>query len=263
GELLLRVPGPGRLDDLEWHFREGLRPPTGATAAYRLVRPAPATTLARGAFGELFAYRLNGPVPMELETTLRVTEALRAAVMSRAGELLGEVPAVLSGHGPDSRPLDDVHAAYLPLPFVSPTQPHADGHLLGVGVALPGSLPVPDRRRAARVLAGMDHLNLRGLGRYALDRVEPGDAVPRALRAEEWSGPTDCWASVTPVVFDRFPKPNGRDVGAIVSRACLRAGLPSPVEVAVGRYSPLFGVSPSYKFPTHRGGAERARRLYA
>jgi CRISPR-associated protein Csb2 len=197
-------------------------------------------------------YRLTGPTGMELETTLKVAEALRAAAMSRAQEVLGSVPPLLSGHEPDRSPLAKTHAAFLPLPFVSPTQPHADGHLLGV--ALPADTPIEERRRVGPVLVAIDHLAVRGVGRLGLDRVRPGDQAPLALRPETWTAPSRVWSSVTPVVLDRFPEPDGRDVGAIAAGAFRRAGLPAPEQVAASRFSPLHGVPPSNRFPTHRPG---------
>lgn len=257
GDVVLRVTGPGRLDDLEWHFQQGLRPPPGGTHPYRLAAPL-GQGVARGAFGEVFVYRLDGPVGLELETTLKVTAALRAAVMSRAGDLLGEVPATLSGHAADGSRLDRPHAAYLPLPFVSPTQPHADGHLLGVAVALPEDTPVDERRRAGRVLADLDHVTVRGVGRFGLNRLGPADRAPLNLRPEEWSRPSRLWASATPVVLDRFPRRDGRDAGAVVAAACRNVGLPSPDEVALSRHSVLFGVPPSGCFVTRRPGPGRS-----
>ncbi len=70
------------------------------------------------------------------------------------------------------------------------------------------------------------------------------------------------WASVTPVVLDRFPKGDA-GVGAEVARACRNAGLPAPEEVAVGRHSPVYGVPPSNRFPTRRPGKAGPRRPYA
>lgn len=253
GDVTLRVPAPGRLAELEWHFNENLRPPTGRTQAYRRLQPA-APGVTNGAFGELFVYRLTGPVVMELETTLKVGEALRAAVMSRAQEVLGQVPPLLSGHESNRRPLAQTHAAFLPLPFVSPSQPHADGHLLGVAVALPRSTPVAERRRIGPALAAVDYLSVPGVGRLGLTRIRPGDPLPLTLRPETWTGPSRVWSSVTPVVLDRFPEPGGRDVGAIAAGACQRAGLPAPEEVAAARESPLYGVPPSNRFPTQRSG---------
>jgi CRISPR-associated protein Csb2 len=213
----------------------------------------------------MVVYRLTGPVDMEIETALRLTDALRAAAMRRAQEALGEVPELLSGHGPDGKPSARPHAAYAALPFVSEVQEHADGRVLGVAVVLPRDAALAECRRAARPLAASDHHAVPGVGRRGLDRLTPDRGAPRNLRPEAWEGPARRWSSVTPVVLDRFPKRGGRGAAAILARACAHVGLPRPAEVALDHFSPLHGVEPSFRFVTRRGRAAEpgAPRLYA
>jgi CRISPR-associated protein Csb2 len=45
---------------------------------------------------------------------------------------------LISGHRPDGAPTTNPHVAYLPLPDVG--HEHADGHLLGLALALPYGL---------------------------------------------------------------------------------------------------------------------------
>lgn len=261
GAEVLRVAAKGRLVSLEWHYRHGLRPPNGSFQRYRLG-PAPLqAALPESVYGEMVVYRLTGPETMEIETTLRLTEALRAAVMRRSQDVLGGVPEVLSGHqgaGPSSSP----HAAYLALPFVSATQPHADGRLLGLAVALPRSLAVQQRRPVVRALAGISHVTLPGVGRLGLDWVFPDQTPPYNLRPDTWTEPRRHWASVTPVVLDRFPKRDGRGGEDVVARSCEHVGLPRPVRVTVSRFSTLHGVEPSSRYCVRRRqeGADVAGR---
>src|SRR5262249_13861199 len=154
-----------------------------------------------------------------------VADALRAAAMRRAQDTLGEVPEVLSGHDKDG-PLQRRHAAYVALPFVSDTQPHADGRLLGAAVVLPRGLPQPERCRLGRALARIDHLAVPGVGRLGLEQLPPGEAAQYNLLQGTWSGPARRWASATPVVLDRFPKRNRGGVKAVLVRACEHIGLP-------------------------------------
>jgi CRISPR-associated protein Csb2 len=181
--------------------------------------------------------------------------------MRRAQEVLGEVPEVLSGHE-EGRPSARTHAAYLALPFVSQTQAHADGHILGVAVALPRGLAAAERRRALRALTALDHLDVAGVGRLGLRRLAPGEPAPLNLRPATWEGPALRWASATPVLLDRFPRRGGRGLGAIVARGCGYVGLPLPEEVVAGRHSPLHGVEPSSRFVTRRGAGDAPPRLY-
>jgi CRISPR-associated protein Csb2 len=259
GEVVLRVPRKGRLEGLQWHFENGLRPPTGAFQRYRRGAAESAAPVPGSVFGEMVVFRLAGPVPMELETTLRLTDVLRAAVMRRAQEAGGQVPEVLSGHDESGKPALDPHAVYVTLPFVSDTQRHADGRVMGLAVVLPRGLPTEDRRRLGRALARVDHLRVPGVGRLELERVTPEQAVPHNLRPDTWSRPCRRWASVTPVLLDRFPRRNGRGTEAVIARGCGYVGLPQPAEVVADRHSPLHGVEPSFRFVTRRAGPAQAR----
>jgi CRISPR-associated protein Csb2 len=191
---------------------------------------------------------------MEIETTLRLTEVLRAAAIRRAQDALGAVPEVLSGHDGQGKPSVATHAAFLTLPFVSQTQTHADGHILALAVALPRKLPTEERRRVVRALVSLDYLTVAGAGRLRLEKVTPDQAVPHNLRPETWTGPSKRWASVTPVVLDRFPKRNGAQLPAILARSCAHVGLPQAASVTVSRFSPLHGVEPSARYCVRRGG---------
>jgi CRISPR-associated protein Csb2 len=266
GETDLRVPAEGRLESLERLHRNGLRPTPGAFQRYRRGPSTAETPAPQSAFDEMVVYRLEGPVTMEIETTLKLTGALRKAVLRRAQDAGPGVPEVLSGHDAEGQPSPRPHAAYVALPFVSQTQEHADGHLLGLAVVLPRGLDAAERRRAMRALVELDHLTVGGVGRLGLRRVLPGRAVPHNLRRSAWEGPARRWASVTPVLLDRFPKRNGRGLEASIARSCEYVGLSSPTAIVADRYSLLHGVEPSFRFVTRRASpapGERAdSRLY-
>jgi CRISPR-associated protein Csb2 len=208
----------------------------------------------------MVVYQLAGPVEMEIETTLKLTEVLRAAVMSHAQEALGNVPGVLSGHDQEGKPSAKPHAGYVTLPFVSDTQEHADGRVLGLAVVLPRHLPANERRQLSRVLVKVDHVVVPGVGRLGLARLRPDQEVRLTnLRHSTWSRPSRQWASVTPVLLDRFPKRNGSSLHEVIARGCEYVGLPRPVEVVADHHSPLHGVEPSFRFVTRRTTPSRAR----
>ncbi len=267
GEEVLRVPTEGRLESLVWHYQNRLRPSPGAFQRYRHGPHSAETPAAESSFGEMVVYRLEGPVEMEIETTLKLTSLLRGAVLRRAQDTGPTIPEVLSGHDEQEKPSPRPHAAYLALPFASQTQEHADGHILGLAVVLPRGLGASERRRAMQALVALDHLAVGGVGRLGLRRILPGMAVPHNLRTSTWTGPSRRWSSVTPVVFDRFPKRNGRGQEAIIARSCGYVGLPSPTEVVIDHHSPLHGVEPSFYFDPKRkasaqAGREPSPRLY-
>jgi CRISPR-associated protein Csb2 len=259
GETVLRIPREGRLQSLEWHYQNGLRPPAAAFQGYRFGDVCSATAAPETVFNEMVVYRLGGPVLMEIETTLKLTDTLRAAAMSRAQEILGEVPEILSGHDAEGKPSSTPHAAYVTLPFVSDSQEHADGRVMGLAVVMPKVIPTEQRRRLAKALSLVDHLMVPGVGRLGLDRVTPEQGIPHNLRQSTWTGPCRRWASVTPVLFDRFPKRNRGGIEEVIAKGCEYVGLPRPSEVIADRYSPLFGVEPSFKYVKERRTGPKAK----
>ncbi len=212
--------------------------------------------------------RVGGP-QLPAVSTLAVTRALRGTIMAHCGE--GNVPTWVSGHRSDGGPNDDQqgHLSLLPLPSVG--HEHADGHLLGAALAFPRHV---DRRERGRVLGSLllnrmgepqdIALKLGRLGVWVLRKRDWSDNR-HGLRPQTWTkapAGTTTWASVTPVVLDKFPKadrgdPHQRDrweseVRGIVANACVRIGLPKPAQIDVDRTC------------WHRGGARaltKQRRL--
>jgi CRISPR-associated protein Csb2 len=255
GSQVLRVPGRGRLERLEWAHRSGLRPPPGAFQAYRHQEAGPGSlrTPAESHFGEMIVFRLGGPPRMEIETVLKLTDAMRAAVLALAGEGGATVPDLLSGHG--AHP----HLVYAALPFVSEQERHADGHVLGLAAVLPRQAEPAARRLCLRALARLDHVNVRGVGHLSLERLPAAAPTPLVnLRPETWEGPSTTWTSATPVLLERFPK-KSCPAERVVALGCRYVGLPEPTEVQVSRFSPLFGAEPSGRFVKVRRAGEVAR----
>jgi CRISPR-associated protein Csb2 len=186
--------------------------------------------------------QVAGPT-LPLVSTLTVTQALRGAVMQHSG--VQPVPQWVSGHQPNGERSESQagHLACVPLPFVG--HEHADGHLMGVGLAFPRSV---DRHDRGRVL-GPVLLEATGeprsveltLGRLGVWTLHKSDWSERrtGLQPSTWTAHPDgatTWASVTPVVLDKFPKADRvnaqgawRDEAAgIIAEACNRIGLPEP-----------------------------------
>ena len=169
-------------------------------------------------------------------------------------------PQVLSGHLPDQGPSQRPHVAFAPLPDVG--HPYADGHLLGIAAILPRAIEANERRAVLRTLALITHLNLGRAGVLKLGRVST-DVSVRGLMPETWTRASRHWASVTPVVLDRFPESvYGTEAREIVAKSCERIGLPRPSAVTVSPLSPVRGVPPSREFRPYE--KQRApRRVHA
>lgn len=203
---------------------------------------------------------------LDLPSVLVLTQRWREALVSQINDLSHSVRSILSGHSPTGAPLETPHLAFLPLAFVGQHE-HADGHLLGMALALPNDLSREDRRG---VLVGMGRITRLLLGRMGTWRVElEASSLPaHNLRPEVWtsypSGATH-WSSVTPVVYDRHPKTKDKvvyraDVAEMVRQSCLYVGLPAPREVIITPVSAHLGVPPSHAFPRLRRKDDSERR---
>lgn len=261
GDILLRVPRTGRFDELCAAYAATPRrwPPIGAWAAYG--PPQALIAAPSGYHREVFTFALtDGGFALPLEATPRVINVWRKALLQRAEQ---PVPEVISGHSVDSTPADPrparrPHLALFPIADVG--HPHARGHLLGLGASLPADLTHAERTACLRTLGRVTSLTLGGLGVWTLSR-DAGAAIPRGLLPETWTRPSRVWASVTPVVFGRFPRRQGGDEAAdIVREACMIAGLPAPLEVTTGPISALYGVPSAGRFdplPSRPGKPQR------
>ena len=259
----------------------------GLWTGYRRADRGPASPeVARGLFDPdiLVLSQVAGP-KLPVVSTLAVTKALRETIMGRAAQPL---PDWVSGHGPDGQPLRDGngHLALVPLPFVG--REHADGHLLGVALVFPQSVPRKERGRVLGKLLvdenGRPKTVQLTLGPLGVWEVQKHDWQEQrdALEPRQWTaaggacarGGAMTWTSVTPVVLDRFPKANRPDpsqrlawedeVRQIVRDACSRIGLPEPELIDVDTTSWQLG-SPRGREETPppraaRTGKPRGRR---
>jgi CRISPR-associated protein Csb2 len=228
GGVELAVPYPGFLDDLDRAFETGEpfdHPETRWYVPDDAVGQvaADAVGVGRGVWGELAIWRFPAGVRLPGELALRVTSALRRAVLHCAPS---PTPPCISGHGTDGP-----HCAYLALPFAG--HDYADGHLLGVAVAIPqGHEP-----EVAPALLKLDHLRVPGLCRLDLERPTTAARTPWALQERRWKGPSREWTTVLPAVLDRHPRRRLTPT-EVVQLGCGFAGLPQPLRVEVSK-SPL------------------------
>jgi len=201
---------------------------------------------------------------LDLRCVAAVAARWREALVSQSNDQPERVREVLSGHDRDGGPLAGPHLAFLPLAFVG--HPQADGHLLGMAIALPRGLEPEGRRQVLRALARVDELRLGGLGVWRLER-DTSVRPPWNLRPKAWTahpqGATH-WSTVTPVAFDRHPKAKDRgeyqrEVAEMIAAACMAIGLPRPREVIVTAVSAHLGVPPAHVFPrlARKDGSER------
>ncbi|SPF56365.1 conserved hypothetical protein [Candidatus Sulfopaludibacter sp. SbA4] len=85
----------------------------------------------------------------------------------------------------------------------------------------------------------------------------------RALRPDTWTGARAVWATVTPFVFDRFPKdPYGEEAARIVREALTRVGLPEPREIDLHYNAWQIGVPKASMFPAAPARPDKPQRYH-
>jgi CRISPR-associated protein Csb2 len=160
-------------------------------------------------------------------------------------------PEWLCGHRADGAPTTRPHLAVLPIANVA--NPHAQGHVMGVALAIPREVPDSEVGRCLWPLFDLDAKgNPKSLriyhGRdFDIDVVfDIGESEREAFRPQRWcgeAGGATAWASVTPVALDRHSK-RGRfddETRKQIARACARIGLPRPTKVRLGSTGFLTG----------------------
>jgi CRISPR-associated protein Csb2 len=146
--------------------------------------------------------------------------------------------------------------------------PRSDGALLGAAAVLPRELEdgggSAERRAVLGALAAIDRLTMGAAGAWAVERVSAG-ATQRNLLPDTWSRPSRTWATVTPVVLDRFPDdPYSGEAIDIVARGCTHVGLPRPAAIALGPSSIVPGAPAWHEFlPSRKPGKPRRPRVHA
>lgn len=231
------------------------RPEFRPFARYRKLGYRIEPTVVQGVFDEdiLVLTQQEGPT-LGSETTLRVAKALRGTLLSTFSTE-SQIPEWISGHAPNGEPTSVPHLAIIPLTYVG--DQYSDGHLLGMGVVFPRDISPRERgERLAKLLTnsvtGDDEVVLLKLGNLGVAtlQVERRPAPPLALRAKTWTQPSRYWATVTPLVLDRFPKSDYdhhrsvwmSEVAETISNSCERAGLPQPTDIRISHNPYLSGV---------------------
>ncbi len=197
-------------------------------------------------------------------STLQLTGALRNACMKAAGDA---PPEWVSGHDAAGAPTRHAHLAFFPLPYVG--SEYADGHVMGLGIAIPRDLPDDRLTRDEQLRRYLGPLLFdgetgeereielwrKGVWRWTLER-EKRERPPLTLQRQSWTKASRAWASVTPVVLHHHPKKRDGDVERIVREAFVLAQYPAPDFVAVGPVSRVTGAGHVREAPPFGEGGE-------
>lgn len=255
------VPYPGYLAALDRAFEQG----TSAWDVRRRVgyaRPgepvAEQADAVPGPFGAMlvFAFGQDVVLPSAGEL-LTLTNKLRETVLARIGE---DIPGQVSGHtGSGHR-----HVAFLGLPEVG--HRHARGRLHGLALALPHQIE-PEAAHAvhqAVVENPLAHLN-RGYGPVFPLRYQTERSNTKVLDPDRWIATgtgSRVWVSATPLMLDRFVRPN-TDLAASIAHSVVTAGYPEPAHIQVSPAPMTPGAMQRPRKDTYPQDRPRRRVLHA
>ena len=265
----LRTFGVGRTENLKNRYDVGLRPQPSSWHGYSEEHNEPELPICDGPFDPgLYVLRQVGGRKFQLESCGMVANTIRETLMERFTDQYGEdAPEWLSGHA-GNQPSQRIRPAYLPLGFVD--HEHADGHLLGVAIAIPRDFGNADQ--LCELLAShQEHehkdvpylsLGVRNLregsqpiGTLELELDErPEKRRQFVLQPSVWTEPAFQWTTITPVLLPQFPR-RKLTTEEVIAKACVQAGYPEPVMVRVSSAPLLQGVPHSRSFNViPRGG---------
>jgi CRISPR-associated protein Csb2 len=175
------------------------------------------------------------------------------------------VKSLVSGHTDAGGVSRADHVAYVPLANVG--HRHADGKVMGFAVVLPRSLGrfSPERREILSALAGLEAVGIDG-HTWAVTLVG-ADAGFQSLRTDTYTAESAFrrkrsrrWASVTPILCDRFPKDkDGERIENVIADSVERVVGCRPIRVAADRVSRFRGVPTSVRFHRERKEADVPR----
>jgi CRISPR-associated protein Csb2 len=274
GAAPARAVYPGRLHELESAFARGRRPHRGAWVRSRAEPPAetPDTVFAT-------RWLILEPVDEtdlpDIRASAMATKAIRDLIIAGYERAGLRAPETVTGRVADGSPTQSPHLAIVPLPFAG--FPHADGHLLGFALIPPRGtalLEDEDFVKALRAIAPARPKDGRRVvevevtgsaGAVTVLKLSPTYEPSRASLAPGGyvhfgDRPWSVFATVTPIVLDRFPKASGvgrlAEMARIVAAACGHIGLPEPqaIETELGlqpavivdKHSAIEGVPPAY-----------------
>jgi hypothetical protein len=265
-----------RLEELKQELAErfpngrpiSLRPEPVHWQSYISATPRQEPATSAGVFDpQLIVFTISGK-RLSLPTTLKLTAALRGALLKACP--LSPQPEWFTGHRLDGHPSAAPHMALLPLPFVDAE--HADGRVMGLALALPRGLDPAEAGECLNAFlideqTGQSQAHRLFAGRWFDCGIEMDlrERPPKTLNIATWTRASRVWASVTPVVLDRHCDGKDRWMRAVetVKDACLRSGLPRPVEVLLHPVSRVRGVPHAREFSSLIRNSDGGRRYHS
>ncbi len=243
---------PGRFAQLRDAFDSGRRPSRGDIVKVEAAFAGPIKP--RPSFGsDWLLLESAGEGIFDLRAHALVAQELRSLIMSAYRDVGfgNRIPEEISGHGEGGLPGRGSHMAIVPLAFVG--FPHADGHLLGLGLVPSQGSAILKDPVFLKVMRALSHRQADGRRIITMRFPLHGNVKEFKLVLTSYPGRASVdpsrytvggttFGTVTPIVLDRFPKKQGEArhqeiVGQIVE-ACRYIGLPDPDSVVAGASRP-------------------------
>lgn len=269
-QLPIRCIYKGRLEELRAAYKRFQksankkdRPSPGALVPTKQRISAPRLNVFSDRW--LILEHIDGEMP-DLRAAPIVARHIRTTLMSGYGQIGAEVPACVSGHDAGGSATREPHLAIVPLTFTG--YPQADGRVLGFALVPPATshdlLEDEIFRKALRKLSPLDD----EYGRRVLEvksptgtpsnnafaiKLSPSFETPpqrSSLDPAIYTGSARRFATVTPIVLDRFLKKQGEarleEIAEQIATACQHIGLPEPSAVFPNKHSVLQGTVSAY-----------------
>lgn len=264
-----RTVHKGRLDYLVRTFQGHQRPSHGSWVDPVPVARPNATPVSVFSTNWIIFEDDGGSFRPDLRGFPIIAKRIRHALMANHED---PIPEWISGHLANGTPTKEVHLAVAPLADVGFA--HSEGRLMGFGLILPRSVD------ASIVSSHQDWLNgvalhnpyapffnaiesLKDL-RFGSNGVwvvaQTSNPQKASLQAGRYTKRSRHWATLSPVVLDRYPKLAGDawhdEVAAMLRQACVNIGLPQPAHIRIQKHSSLRGApgaAPSGNSPSWTG----------
>jgi len=264
GALMLRSVGKGRLQHLEnvYDLRNKnttVQPQLGRITRYRIAKETP-KEFSSSIFGQVYVFKHLQGANLPPENIGTLISTVRKSIMTLYPD---PIPEVISGHDPVGNPLKSPHLAISPLLDVG--HRYADGHIMGFALWLPRDVSAEVIQILEKTISELNSLTLGRFGRWEIGHLTASmtTRTAKGLRSSTYTKAHDTWASVTPVIFGRYPKKSqvgpGKNGGRVFAELCDMIGLPRPIEARIGPVSAFHGAPMASEFVFPKKFADRLR----
>ncbi len=231
GEINLRCPYAGRLEELKLAYNAGQRSPQAQYVPYQTIN----SISPNQPWEDLIV--LRPPTQLDGVHSTFWCDKIRRIVMST---IETDIPSIISGHNEDGN-INHLHVAWSAIPNVG--NKHAHGEILGLGCWIPKGI---DDRSVSLLWRALTSCRLDG------QKLEADSSDLKSLRFETWSAASKRWATATPIALDRWPKKH-TPIETVITNSILNLGLPAPSKVECNAHSFFNGAIPTFKYKTRHG----------